>query len=142
MLFLGSHWIKGYSTTQKVIALSSGEAELYGMVKGSSHALGLRSLLLDFGIDSTIDVHTDASAAIGITCRKGLGKVRHLETNQLWIQDKVKSKEISVHKCKGPENPADALTKPVKNDELTSHIWMSGMLVKGGRHSMAPQVSK
>ena len=33
---LGSHMIKGWSTTQSVIALSSGEAEYYGLVRGSS----------------------------------------------------------------------------------------------------------
>ena len=86
-------------------------------------------------------MHTDASAAIGISGRKGLGKVRHLETNQLWIQDKIKQGDICVFKCNGPENPADALTKPVKNDELTAHIWHAGMLVKGGRHELAPRVS-
>ena len=34
---------------KKVSALSSGEAELYGMVKGVSHALGIRSLLPAYG---------------------------------------------------------------------------------------------
>merc|ERR1711895_351289 len=38
VLMLGEHLIKGWSVTQAVIALSSGEAEYYGIVKGSSVA--------------------------------------------------------------------------------------------------------
>ena len=45
-------------------------------------------MLLDFGvvIDEPIEVKPDGSAAIGIAQRRGMGKVRHIETNQLWLQ--------------------------------------------------------
>ena len=75
---LGTHAIKTWSTTQSVIALSSGEAEYYGMVKGASVGLGTRELIRDLGVNLRTKVNTDASAAIGIASRKGLGKVRHI----------------------------------------------------------------
>ena len=71
MVFHESHWIKGYSTTQKVIALSSGEAELFRLVKGASHALGIRSSLQDMGRTLSIQLNTDATAAEGIASRSG-----------------------------------------------------------------------
>ena len=40
MIFLGAHQIKHWSSTQSVIALSSGEAKLIGIVKGASNGLG------------------------------------------------------------------------------------------------------
>ena len=40
VLKLGKHTIRTWSLTQVVIALSSGEAEYYGMVKGASFSLG------------------------------------------------------------------------------------------------------
>ncbi len=86
---MGNHAVKSWSTTQAIIALSSGEAEYYGIVKGSSVGLGIRSILRDLGVELRIRVHTDASAAKGIASRRGLGKVRHIEVNQLWLQDKV-----------------------------------------------------
>ena len=46
-MLLGDHLIKGWSSTQAVIALSSGEAEYYGIVKGSSVGLRARSLIWD-----------------------------------------------------------------------------------------------
>ena len=59
--------IKSWCSTQAILALSSGEAEFYGIVKGASIGLGLRSMLGDFGIDVAIRIHPDASAAKGIT---------------------------------------------------------------------------
>ena len=44
----GYHKIKSWSSTQSIVALSSGEAEYYGMVKGASVALGLQSVWNDF----------------------------------------------------------------------------------------------
>jgi hypothetical protein len=71
---LGLHTVKSWSSTQAGVALSSGEAEYYGLVKGASQAIGLRSLLGDLGVDAEICVNTDASAAKGIASRRGLGK--------------------------------------------------------------------
>ena len=84
----GGCTIKTWSTTQAVVALSSGEAELYGIVKGSAEGLGAQSLLKDLGIQARVRVLADASAALGVVNRVGLGKLRHLHTNWLWVQDK------------------------------------------------------
>ena len=88
---LGNHCIKAWSTNQQVIALSSGEAEYYGLVKGASVALGIQSIMRDLGIKTTIQLLTDASAAKGIANRMGLGKVRHIEVTQLWLQQNLLS---------------------------------------------------
>ena len=42
VIMLGQHMIKSWSSTQSVIALSSGEAEYYSMVKGGSIGLGVQ----------------------------------------------------------------------------------------------------
>ena len=49
VITIGDHVIKHWSTTQATVALSSGEAEYYGMVKGGSTALGVQSMLADLG---------------------------------------------------------------------------------------------
>ena len=51
LIAIGTHIVKHWSSTQATIALSSGEAEYYGMVKGASVALGIRSMLADLGVD-------------------------------------------------------------------------------------------
>ena len=113
VVFFGSHKVKAWSVTQDIIALSSGEAEFYGIVKGSSVGSGIQSVLRDLGCNVKLAVCTDASAAKGIASRRGLGKVRHIEVNQLWIQERVASGDIEVIKVDGSSNLADALTKHV-----------------------------
>ena len=64
VLMMGSHLLKSWATTQPVIALSSGEAELYALVKTAAQAKGLASLLMDYGMSTTVTVHTESTAAI------------------------------------------------------------------------------
>ena len=124
-----------------MIALSSGEAEYYGMVKGASFTLGTQSLLADLGISSDIHMYTDSSAAKGIASRKGIGKVRHIEVNQLWLQDKVSSGTITLTKVVGTENHADILTKHASARVLEGHLHGLDHHVRNDRHSMMPTIS-
>ena len=75
----GNHVIKSWSSTQSVIALSSGDAEYYGMVKGASVGLGMQSVLRDFDINVKLALKSDASAAIAIASRRVLGKLDTLK---------------------------------------------------------------
>ena len=134
----GEHIIKSWSTTQSVIALSSGEAEYYGMVKGASVGLGIQSVLRDFEINVKLTLKSDASAAIAIASRRGLGKVRHIEVCQLWLQEKVRSGEVKVVKVGTDENVADSLTKYVSSEILRKHMRATGQLAREGRHRLAP----
>ena len=74
--------LKTWSATQHAIALSSAEAELYGMVEGVTRAKGLVSLAKEVGfedVQNVVHLGTDSSAAKSFVCRRGLGKMRHLE---------------------------------------------------------------
>ena len=108
---LGKHLIKGWRRMQAVVALSSGEAEYYAIVKGTSEGMGIRGILWDMGFVGRISVSTDASAAQGVASRRGLGKVKNIELNQLWVQDRVCRGDVKIRKIDGTEHLADALTK-------------------------------
>ena len=82
-----------------------------------------------------------ASAAKAIASRKGLGKVRHIEVNQLWIQDRVGFGDVEIHKVLGSVNPADALTKHVESETLIKHMHMTSQFICDGRHEIMPQVA-
>ena len=71
-IMLGQHCVKSWSSTQAVIALSSGESEYYSLVKGASEALGLRNAMRDWNLEVEVDLATDSSAALGIASRLGL----------------------------------------------------------------------
>ena len=53
----------------------------------------------------------DASAAIGIAMRRGLGIVRHIELNEVWLQEQVARGHISICKVDGKKTYADSITK-------------------------------
>ena len=90
IILWGSHLIKSRRSTQSVVALSSAEAEYYGMAKGASVALGLQSVLKDLNVECSIVLKSDASAAIAVASRRGLGRVRYIEVCQLWLQDTLR----------------------------------------------------
>ena len=78
--------------------------------------------MLDFDLAVETTIHTDSTAALGMVHRKGVGKVRHIEVQSLWIQDEVHRKMISVHKVGTRDNPADMLTKSLKRELLEEHV--------------------
>ena len=82
---------------QSLVALSSAEAGFYGTVKASTELLGIRSLAFDFGYPLRARVFADASAALGTIHRQGLGKVRHLHINALWVQQAARAKVIKLN---------------------------------------------
>ena len=69
---IGLHCVKAWSKTQAVVAKSSAESELYGVVRGACEGLGLKTLLQDLGCSSDIRLHLDATAAQGILERSGI----------------------------------------------------------------------
>ena len=62
---VGDHVVKSWSTSQTVVALSTGKAELYGLNRCGASALGLQSLLGDLGISLDVRLHTDATTGKG-----------------------------------------------------------------------------
>ena len=79
--------IKTWSKTHAVIAKSSAESELFGVVRGSTEGLGMITLCADIGLKAEVRVHVDATAAKSIVEREGLGRVRHVELDVLWLQE-------------------------------------------------------
>ena len=112
ILCVGGDVVKSWSKTQGSVSLSVGEAEYYAVVKGAAEALGLRSLMADLGTVATIKIISDSTAAKGIACRRGLGKLKHMEVRYLWVQDCVRGGDFIIKYIEGKVNPADVLTKP------------------------------
>ena len=59
------HVLKHLSVTQKYVTLSSGEAELGGVVKGTAEGLGVQTLAADLGLDLALSVYTTVAPRSG-----------------------------------------------------------------------------
>ena len=140
-LLLGKHLIKSWSSTQGLVSLSSGEAEFYGVTKAAGVALGYRSLLRDLGVRARLRVWTDSSATVGICGRQGLGKLRHIDTRNLWIQQKLRAGDMELWKVRGEVNPADLFTKHLESeDRITALLKLFGCRFMSGRAESAPKI--
>ena len=56
------------------------------MVAASSETLGIIALLADMGVKVEGEVYSDSTVARGIAQRVGIGKLRHVRTQALWVQ--------------------------------------------------------
>ena len=135
----GQCLLKSWSSTQAVVALSSGESEYYALVKAASEGLGIRSALGEWGEDKAVHVYTDSTAAKGIASRQGLNKrTRHVAVHLLWVQEKVANKELHLWKIDGKANAADLGTKELDQQGIMKCMTRLGAVVMSGRHKLAP----
>ena len=80
------------------------------MTKGAAETLGTVSMARDMGEELKAVVYSDSSAALAMSQRVGLGKVRHIDVQYLWIQGDTQRRRSTFAKVKGEEDPADMLT--------------------------------
>ena len=119
-----------------MIALSSGEAEYYGLCKGVVQGLEAKAMHMEAGQEMSVEVKTDASAAKGIAMRRGMGKIRHIEVSQRWVQDRVERGDIKVTKVDGTKNVADHLTKYLTREGIELQLGQASQKLVQGRHEL------
>ena len=131
----------GMRLTQSLIALSSAESKLYALVKCVSELLGIRSALKDWCSNVGGVVKTDASAALGIIQRQGLGKVRHIGAALLYVQNLACSKDSGLWvKVPDTANPADMCTKGLTQDKIHKYLSVVNMRFRDGRADAATKL--
>ena len=136
----GSHCLKHWSSTQATLSLSTAESELHGICKGMQMGIGFKSLCKDLGLHMKIRLHSDATVAICIARRRrrrGLGKLRHLDVEDLWVQEKVRDKTVEIAKILGTDNPADVFTKYVDSATLQKTLKFMNLHAEAGRPKSA-----
>ena len=111
------------------------------MNKCGASTLGLQSLLQGLGISLDVRLHTDATTGKAIATRRGLGKVRHIAVNELWLQEQVATKRVWINKLKNKFNVADLLTKHLSKYEVDQIIDFLQHEFAEGRNSSAPELS-
>ena len=87
------------------------------MTEGAGQALGIVTLVGDFGLAMPTVALADAGAAIGIVRRAGLGKLMHLN-----VRYRLKSSQRELCKAHGLENPADMVTENVSQVLLAKYL--------------------
>ena len=116
------------SRTQRVVSLSSAEADFYACSSGAADSLLLARLLSWLsGKETKIYLYTDSSGARGILQRKGVGRLRHLSCRILWLQNLIGVGIIKLSAVSGSTNPADIGTKRLTANRLRSLMSLLGL---------------
>ena len=115
----GKHMLRHMSCLQTLVALSSGEAEYYALIRGACTSLGIQSHYQDWMIDVPKEIYSDSSAARSVARRRGIGgRLRHLQTRHLWLQSRIALDHLKLDLVAGELNPADILTKPLPGRKI------------------------
>ena len=72
-----------------------------------------------------------------------MGKLRHIDTRSLWIQQALRSGKLELRKVRGDVNPADLFTKHLSSEErITNLLALLGCRFRSGRSEEAPQMRR
>ena len=135
---IGAHCIVFWCRGQSVIAFSSGEAEYYSLVTLMSELLGLKSICLDWNACFRLEVNVDATAAIGMVSRRGLGKTKHIDTVWLWAQEALEIHKVQLSKRPTADMLADLLTKFLDRTKIEQFVRLLGFRhVDTSHHDLA-----
>ncbi|CAO2833049.1 unnamed protein product [Amaranthus hypochondriacus] len=113
---IGGNLVTWRSKKQKVVALSSAEAEFRGIAKGVMEVLWLRKLLTELGFapEESCVIYCDNQAAISISENPVQhDRTKHVEVDRHFIKEKLEDDIIKLPHVKSEDQLADILTKAV-----------------------------
>ena len=128
-IFVNGNLMESYVRAQKCISLSSGESEYVCMVGGVSEGIFVKALY-EFitGVPCKLVCRTDSSAARGMAGRQGVGRVRHMAANLLWLQEKVRDRVVNITPVPTATNAADIGTKSLAKSRMLALKYLMKMV--------------
>ena len=128
IVFVSGAPVLSWSRVQACRALSSCEAELYGMGSAAVEALFVQTILTEqFGIKIPPTLYGDSSSALALASRRGVGRLKHIETRMLALQDWQRDGRLKLAKVTSESNAADLCTKFLSADRLAGACLLVGL---------------
>ena len=82
------------------------------------------------------------AAARGIIERKGLSKVRHMNTDVLWLQEQAARGLLSLCKVLGTENVLDLMSKNMTAATILGYLQRMGLQYTEGRSDISTAAAR
>ena len=125
--------ILSWSRRQGAVALSSAGSELCALGSGAAEALGLASLLHEWGEATVPVLASDSSSALHVVKKRGPGKMKHIEIRFLALQQWREQKRLEFEKVGTDDNESDMLTKIMSAEKLEKFSRQIGLIGPGRR---------
>ena len=84
-----------------------------------------------------MDIYRGSEGAHAVVKRRGLGRLRHVEIQALWIQERLAG-DFLIRPGRGAENPSDLFTKLVPTTQCLRCLVRLGASYADGRAASAP----
>jgi hypothetical protein len=114
------------ATQPGIQSFSSGEAELRALSRAACDAIWIQGVAEEFGINLSIEIFCDSTAAECNSKKLGPGKMKHLELAAYAIKEMVRRRMLKVEHQDGIENSADIHTKHVTKAVLDKFMPVIG----------------
>lgn len=116
----GGNVISWKSGLQRVVALSTTEAEYMALTESIKEAVWLKGLAAELGfVQEHVEVMCDSQSAISLAKNSvHHDRTKHIDVRLHFIRDKIADGEIKVSKVSTLWNPADIFTKTVPVSKL------------------------
>ena len=120
-----------WTKKQQVVSLSTAESDLYAAVKIASEGLRTQSVAKGLAIARGLNLHLDASAMMCLFNRRGLGKAKHVDMQNLWMQEASNPKRFVAKKVGTNVDTADLMTKPLLGPKIEQLMKIMGFKFVG-----------
>ncbi|KAL3830794.1 hypothetical protein ACJIZ3_019596 [Penstemon smallii] len=117
---VGSTAVSWMSRLQKIVALSTTEAEYVAVTEASKEMIWLQGLLDELGFKDEKNVlYSDSQSAIHLAKNSAFhSRTKHIGLRYHFIRSLLEDDVLTLEKIQGSKNPADMLTKVVTVDKL------------------------
>ena len=92
-----------------------------------------QTIVEEMGEKVALEAYCDSSSAVAITVRRGLGRLRHLNVKQMWLQQEVREKRLTVNRVPSEQNVSDLFTKAFLGPRFGVLLDMIGLDVQPAR---------
>ena len=114
-MFVNGHLVDFASRKQKVVALSTMEAEYIAACEAAKMEKPIRTLCGELGFATTaaskLMVDNNAAIALANNPSSGSSRTRHIDVRYHYIQQRIREGEIEVAYIPSDDNAADGFTK-------------------------------
>ena len=122
--FIGGSLVKAASHSQRLVALSTMEAELIALIEACKTVLYLRYLMADMGYAqcSATKIGVDNQSVLAVSESIMIAwKNRHIPLRYFKVRDLVMAGDIELYYVQSDDNTADCLTKALGQPLFQKH---------------------
>ncbi|KAL2250008.1 UNVERIFIED_CONTAM: Retrovirus-related Pol polyprotein from transposon TNT 1-94 [Sesamum indicum] len=125
----GGTAVSWVSKLQKVVTLSTTEAEYVAVTEAAKELIWLQHFLGELGKpQADVILHSDSQSAIHLAKNPAFHSgTKHIEIKYHFIRQLMEKKALQLEKIQGEKNPADMLTKAVAMEKLKLRTASTGL---------------